>query len=518
MHVRRTVMRLAAATLLLAASALTLQASAQSSGPRLGVDWGMNGRDPGASHHQPAERTIGPANAARLKPKWTLQTAGDVSAIAAVVGGAVYVPDWGGKLWKIDAETGEVVWSRSVSDYNGIPGSVSRTSPVVAHGMVYVGDLNGGAMMAVDAETGDLRWKTQLDTHPSTIVTNSPVVVGNRLLIGTSRRAVAGAPNTFRGSLLALDAHTGAIQWQTYMVPEGYAGGSLVNSPAVDLADQLVVVGAGDLRVRPASVTACLAAAPGGWDEACYPAGVFFSSVVALDLRTGEPRWSYRGAGADAWQAACGGLPAWITWCPGPTSFVEYDFAGSGAQVFRARIDGRPRLVVGIGQKSGVYWALDAGTGDLLWTSLVGPGSEQGGIQWGTATDSERIYAPIGNLDRESYTLRPAGGTATAGSWAAIDPSTGDHLWQTPDPQNALDYGAMTVANGVVYAGSMAQTGNQMYALDAATGTILWSFPAGGSVVSAPAIVDGALYWGSGYGRVGGKANNVFYAFTIDGA
>ena len=40
-----------------------------------------------------------------------------------------------------------------------------------------------------------------------------------------------------------------------------------------------------------------------------------------------------------------------------------------------------------------------------------------------------------------------------------------------------------------------------MYALDAATGTVLWSFESGGSVFSAPSVVHGMLFWGSGYRR-----------------
>ena len=56
-----------------------------------------------------------------------------------------------------------------------------------------------------------------------------------------------------------------------------------------------------------------------------------------------------------------------------------------------------------------------------------------------------------------------------------------------------------------------------MYALDTATGDILWRFAAGGSVVDGPAILDGTVYWGSGYARTGGAGNNKFYAFSIDG-
>jgi hypothetical protein len=54
-----------------------------------------------------------------------------------------------------------------------------------------------------------------------------------------------------------------------------------------------------------------------------------------------------------------------------------------------------------------------------------------------------------------------------------------------------------------------------MYALDAQTGRILWSFASGGSVIDGPSIVNGVLYWGSGYRRIGGIGNNKLYAFSV---
>ena len=121
--------------------------------------------------------------------------------------------------------------------------------------------------------------------------------------------------------------------------------------------------------------------------------------------------------------------------------------------------------------------------------------------------------------------------TFTGGSWAALDPMTGVILWQTPDRQTETvpgfvgvgvwDLAPVSAANGVVYAGSMAKLANQnqMFALDAATGDILWQFMAGSSVNSGPAVVNGTVYWGSGYRRSGveGSGNNRLYAFSIDG-
>ena len=78
--------------------------------------------------------------------------------------------------------------------------------------------------------------------------------------------------------------------------------------------------------------------------------------------------------------------------------------------------------------------------------------------------------------------------------------------------------GPATVANGVVYVSSMAESGAEMYALDAATGNILWSYSAGSSVNAGPAIVNGSVYWGSGYSKSAeGSGNNKLFAFSING-
>jgi polyvinyl alcohol dehydrogenase (cytochrome) len=56
-----------------------------------------------------------------------------------------------------------------------------------------------------------------------------------------------------------------------------------------------------------------------------------------------------------------------------------------------------------------------------------------------------------------------------------------------------------------------------MYALDALIGKILWSFASGGPVIDGPAIVNGVVYWGSGY-RIGtGGNNDKRYAFSVSG-
>ena len=99
----------------------------------------------------------------------------------------------------------------------------------------------------------------------------------------------------------------------------------------------------------------------------------------------------------------------------------------------------------------------------------------------------------------------------TWGFWSAVSGANGKILWQTPDPtQGTWDIGALSVSNGVVYAGSL---DGHVYAINSATGAIVWSYASGGSVIDGPSIVNANLYWGSGYSR-SGTGNNKVYDFT----
>ena len=504
------------------------------------ANWGMIGNDSRNSRNQPFERKIGPGNANRLALKWMATTAGDVSATPAVVDGAVYFGDFGGMLWKLDAETGDVLWSHSVFDYTGIAGDVARTSPVVAGSTLIVGDLRHPYMLGINAQTGRLRWITQVHPDPQGIMTGSPVLAGNTVYTGVSATGASGPGATFRGAIVALNAQTGRILWRTYSLPDnnglpgGYAGSTMFAPPSVDLQAGFVYGTFGQPYTEPAGVTLCHAT-HGGFTESCEQPGSYAKSIVAFDLRTGTPRWSYRVQGHAPWLQACGNQALPVTWCAPESDGEKWDIGGSGVNVMRLRMNGRWRNVVGAGEKSGVYTLLDARTGEFIWDSLIGPGGDQGGMEWGTAFDGNRIFVSITNHHHIPYKLTQNGvimpTTVTGGSWAALDPMTGKILWQTADPQvetlsdlgtvGVWDLGPVTVANGVVYASSMAKlpNQNQMFALDAVTGAILWQYSAGSSVNSGPAVVDGSVYWGSGYSRSGveGSGNNHLFAFSIDG-
>lgn len=73
-------------------------------------------------------------------------------------------------------------------------------------------------------------------------------------------------------------------------------------------------------------------------------------------------------------------------------------------------INGQPTDLLGIGQKSGIYWTLNPATG-AVWQTQVGAGGPEGGIEWGSATDGSGGAAIVsGSVYWGSgYYLPPAG-------------------------------------------------------------------------------------------------------------
>jgi outer membrane protein assembly factor BamB len=140
-----------------------------------------------------------------------------------------------------------------------ISGDYSRDDPAVYRGMVILGNQacelakwngskflnpNGASVIAADAATGKLVWVTQIDKFPTAAVTGSPVAHDGVVYVGVAQgEELIFDPIypccTSRGSVVALEAKTGKILWQTYMVPDnggktgGYSGGAVWNSSLV---------------------------------------------------------------------------------------------------------------------------------------------------------------------------------------------------------------------------------------------------------------------------------------------
>jgi polyvinyl alcohol dehydrogenase (cytochrome) len=536
-------------------------------------DWPMGGQNLNNGRNQPVT-SISPSNAGNLKLKWSFTAGGNIQATPAVVDHVVYFPDLAGNFYALHAADGSVKWQQTVSNWTGIAGDYARHDPAVAGEVLVLGNQwgakvgwsgayqaptclpnvkchTGASVMAVNADNGSLLWVTQVESFPAAMITSSPVIHNNVVYVGVASSeegtaVIASYPCCIsRGSVVALDLYTGKILWKTHTVPDNggtpgfYSGGSIWGStPVVDPKRNSLYVGVGNNFTVPIADEVCAAKNAAA---NCYAKNDYFDSLLSLDLTTGAVNWATHVWPYDAWNVNCienVAPPTFTTtFGPGPNCPTphgpDYDLGGSGPNMFTRNNNSGSDDLVGIGQKSGIYWAINPNNGKVVWNTQVGPGSSLGGIEWGTAADGTRIYVPISNAGGSTY-QEPSELAGNGGSWAALDPKNGNILWQTATPGSCLSpvtfapagcmaLGAASVAGGVVFGGSMDTDATKptMFALDARSGKILWSFAAGSPVVAAPAIVGDSVYWGSGPTTIlagpglGFPSNNQLYKFSI---
>src|SRR5579883_1006425 len=376
------------------------------------------------------ESAITPASVGRLHLLWMASLDGSAASNAVSDGNDLFISSSGGHLYRIARKDGHVIWDVTLEKAAGLPGAASKGVALADHAVVF-GLQNKPVVAAVDKDTGALLWKAVVDDNPMTTVSQPPIVVDGRIFVGISgvaEEAAATSPSykccSFRGAVVALDLSNGKLLWKTYDLPQGFAGGSIWSrTPAFDAGRNMLYITTGNIYRAPPQVQDCvdkhrydLAAL-----DSCYPAGVWNDSILALDPRTGTVKWGFRADNADIFTGACQVPEMGAKNCGGG---LDFDF-GNGAMLWRAG----GRDLVGAGEKSGMFWALDADTGKVVWQRWLGPGGENGGLQQGSATDGKRVYTALSdskqvNHDPLPYTL-PSGQTINYGSFAALDAANG---------------------------------------------------------------------------------------------
>jgi polyvinyl alcohol dehydrogenase (cytochrome) len=484
--------------------------------------WGLTAR--GAHAIPTATAGLDRTNVGKLTLKWTLSFPNAIQARSqpTVAAGAIFVGSHDGSVFALDRATGCARWVfHALSEVRtGIVVSPWRAGDASAQPRVYFGDLIGN-VYAVKARTGELVWKRRPDSHPNATITATPVLRAGRVYVAVSSLEEARTIDphyeccSFRGSVVALNAMSGARLWQTYMTDRptprgvnasgarrlGPSGVALWDSPVIDTKRGRLYVATGDNYSAPPSP--------------------YSDAIVALDLKTGKIAWAYQAQAKDAWNVACGAPDR--TNCPkenGP----DFDF-GAGA-VLATASNGRDYVLAG--QKSGVLYAVNPDTGKLVWKVHVGRGGVKGGIHFGIAVVGDTVLAPVSDVpDGRTYA------DAARPGMYALDVKTGAYLWKAPSedvcagkPFCHPGYGAaITATPELVIAGA---NDGHLRIYDTATGAVLWDYdtlrefttvngaPAhGGSIGggAAPIAYKGMLVANAGYGFAGALPGNALLVF-----
>ena len=473
-------------------------------------DWNGWSTDLTNSRFQ-AQPHLTAADVPKLKVKWAFGFPGAMRAVGqvTVVGGRVFVGGYDNHVYSLDAATGCQYWSYDVG--NLVRSSV-RVEKNDGQWVTFFGD-GGGWAHAVDALTGKLLWKVRPDDHPLARLTGGitfykghvyvPVASGEELGSGQPKYECC----TFRGSLTALNAKTGKVEWKTYSIsdppknfkttPEGVkvfgpAGVGIWSAPTIDEKRKRIYATTGNSFTSMDVPTS--------------------DSVLAFDMETGSLLWSSQVTPGDNWIPGCPKNPA----CPDKAG-DDYDL---GSSVALRNLPGGKQILIAT-QKSGVVYGLDPEQrGKILWQTRVGKGGAiYGGIEWGAAHDGNVIYAAVGDNAKDG----------TPGMYA-LRADTGAKLWETPatDATRKSLSAAVSAMPGVAFAASLS---GHLRAYAAKTGEVIWDYDAahdfetvnnvpakGGSFNGAgPAIANGMVFTGCGFGFAGGMPGNVLIAFSVDG-
>ncbi|KAK9741160.1 hypothetical protein RND81_03G086000 [Saponaria officinalis] len=507
-------------------------------------NWLNHGGDLHNRRYASKETKISSKTVQHLKLKWTFETKRDITATPAVYNGVLYFPSWDGYIYAIKSSNGSLIWKQFIQELTGIksPGflpnvnvTVARATPTIAPdvGIIIVGIYGPSYVIGLRINDGSLVWMTRLDNHNSSFITMSGTYYKGAFYVGVSSQEEETTIDeccTFRGSFVKLNAKTGLKLWQTYMLPDNnglrgeYAGAAIWgSSPSIDTKRELVYIATGNLYSAPQYVLDCQAdennqTFPINVDKCVEPENLS-ESFLALILETGQIKWYHQLGGYDVWFFACHNLSSSPSCPPGPNPDADF---GEAPMLVSVKVDGCKKDIAVATQKSGFTWALDRDNGDIIWSTEAGPGGLSGGGTWGSATDEQRIYTNIANSDQKTFILKPSNHTSKAGGWVAMDSKTGKVIWSTSNPSNASSNGPVTVANGIVFAGSTDGKTGPIYAMDAKMGNILWSFQTNATIFGGVLVSHGCIYFGHGY-KVGiGFLNPSFtsgktlFAFCLD--
>jgi len=462
-------------------------------------------------------KQINKSNVRRLVPIWSFSLANDMGEHSqpTIYNGVMYVVN-GSWTFAIDVATGRQIWRTPVQYERaalrvGSAGAIMRGPATIYNGKLFRQTVDAH-VVALDMKTGKEIWKEKFaDFKEGYIGVIAPIVVNGVLISG-----MAGGDRTTRGFLDGYDPETGKRLWRTYTIPAPGEKGS-ETWPNKEFSDAWKYGGAATWQAGSYDPQLDLYYIGTGNAEPYNPAyrkgmdSLYCASILAIRPRTGEMVWYYQTVPNDS-----------------------FDFDASAESVLAELVvDGEMRKVLINAHKNGFLYVLDRTNGKLI---AANPFVKQ---NWAKHIDLKTGRPVLTDLlDRamkgETVAVFPARGTNAAliafnpktgfvylNSWnqarvmkyvdfkfvlgtgstgiestvdtpkgepigyhAAIEPLTGNVVWQTPLMDLPSSAGMLATDGGLLFTGLL--TG-EVVALDQDNGKRLWQFKTGSSIV-APTI------------------------------
>ncbi len=385
-----------------------------------GANWLSYGRTYDEQRFSPLA-AIDASNVGKLGLQWfaDLDTARGQEATPIVVDGVLYLSTAWSMVEAFNATTGKRLWSYDPhvprEKLVDVCCDAVNRGVAVYKGKVFVGTL-AGHVIALDAATGKVVWDTQSIPKGSHMaITGAPRIVKGKVLIGA-----AGAEYITRGYLAAFDAETGKEAWRFYTVP---GDPSNLNEP--DYLKAAAKTWSGEWWKLGGGGTV--------WDSITYDPD---TDLVYFGTANAEPwnpaaRNAPEGDNDNLYTASIVAIrpeTGEYVWHFQETPEDRWDF-DSDQQIIAAnlKIDGKTRRVVMHAPKNGFFYVLDAKTGKFI------SGTPFATVTWASGLDPVTGRPHVNPEAKYEITGKP---------FTSLPSATGAHSW-TPmsySPKTGLVY------------------------------------------------------------------------------
>ena len=411
-------------------------------------------------------------------------------------------------IFSLDPATCAQNW-RTHEDY---PGYILPTNRGAAYldGMLFRG-TEDGRVLAYDFKTGKRLWETTIaDQKKGEAVPAAPIAWNGLVFVGNAGGDFKGG----KGRMYAIDAKTGNIVWEFFLVPKsegdtvrGPQGATPLNKSTWRNVPGAPISGGGAWTPATLDPATGLLYVPVGNPAPDFDIGaregenLFTDSVVVLDAKTGAYKSHFKIVPRDWHDWDVSNPPALIRTAGGkklmavsPKDGFLYGFdLADNKLLYKTPVTTIDNVDEPFSTDKDVHFCPGAGGGEEWNSPAYDPRTNlifTGDVDWCTTvklqTRQEMVASPLGQPWTAEKSLNPfnefGAFSRSDGHWAgwlhAVDADTGVWKWRLKTNYPIL--GAVTLtAGGLVFFGDV---GGNFYAVDAAIGEKLWGRNLGGAI------------------------------------